>query len=127
MNKLLYRGQYGFRKVHSTELVSIEFIDNIIHKLDQGELPISIYLDLSKAFDTLDHDILLHKLSFYGVHGTALDWFQSYNSGRIQYVQIEDRVSSPLPISTGVPQDSILTDFTVLFRHFWQRMDTYKQ
>ena len=108
INKLLYRGQYGFRKGHSTELASIEFIDNIIHKLDQGKLPISIYLDLSKAFDTLDHDILLHKLSFYGVRGTALNWFQSYISGRIQYVQIEDRVSSPLPISTGVPQGSIL-------------------
>ena len=105
---MLYRGQYGFRKSHSTELASIEFTDNIIHKLDQGKLPISIYLDLSKAFDTLDHDILLHKLSFYGVHGTALNWFQSYISGRIQYVQIEDRVSSPLPISTGVPQGSIL-------------------
>ena len=108
MNKLLYRGQYGFRKGHSTELASIEFIDNIIHKLDQGKLPISIYLDLSKAFDILDHDILLHKLSFYGVHGTALNWFQSYISGRIQYVQIEDRVSPPLPISTGVQQGSIL-------------------
>ena len=105
MNKLLYRGQYGFRKGHSTELASI---DNIIHKLDQDKLAISIYLDLSKGFDTLDHDILLHKLSFYGVHGTALNWFQSYISDRIQYVQIEDRVSSPLPISIGVPHGSIL-------------------
>ena len=108
MNKLLYRGQYGFRKGHSTELASIEFIDDITHKLDHGKLPISIYLDLSKAFDTLDHDILLHKLRFYGVHGTALNWFQSYISGKIQYVQIEDRVSPPLPISTGVPHGSIL-------------------
>ena len=68
-------------------------MDNIIHNLDQGKLPISIYSDLSKAFDTRGHDILLHKLSFYGVHGTASNLFQSYISGRIQYVQIEDRVS----------------------------------
>ena len=87
---------------------AIEFIDNVIHKLDQGKLPISVFLDLSKAFDTLDHDILLHKLNFYGVHGIALNWFQSYINGRTQYVQIEDKMSTLLPISTGVPQGSIL-------------------
>ena len=107
-NKLLYHSQYGFRKGHSTELASIEFIDNVIHKLDQGKLPISVFLDLSKAFDTLAHDILLHRLNFYGVHGIALNWFQSYINGRTQYVQIEDKMSTLLPISTGVPQGSIL-------------------
>ena len=107
-NRLLYHGQYGFRKGHSTELASIEFIDNVIHKLDQGKLPISVFLDLSKVFDTLDHNILLHKLNFYGVHGIALNWFQSYINGRTQYVQIEDKMSTLLPISTGVPQGSIL-------------------
>ena len=83
VNKLLYCSQYGFRKGHSTELATIELIDNIIHKLHQGKLPILICVDLFKAFDTLGHDILLRKLSFYGVHGTALNWFQSYISGRI--------------------------------------------
>ena len=53
MNKLLYRGQYGFRKGHSTELANIEFIDNIIHKLDQGKLPISIYLDFPRPLTSL--------------------------------------------------------------------------
>ena len=57
--KLLYDSQYGFRAGHSTELASIKLIDRITHNLDKGKIPISIFLDLSKAFDTLDHVILL--------------------------------------------------------------------
>ena len=72
------------RPLFSTELASIAFIGNVTHKLDQGKLPISVFLDLSKAFDTLDHNILLHKFNFYGVHGIALNWFQSYINGRTQ-------------------------------------------
>ena len=66
-HKLLYDSQYGFRTGHSTELASIELIDRITQDLDKGKIPISIFLDLSKAFDTLDHVILLWKLSWYKV------------------------------------------------------------
>ena len=107
-NKLLYENQYGFRKYHSTELASLEFTDKIILNLDEGKIPVSLYLDLSKAFDTIDHSILLYKLQYYGIRGVALKWFESYLSNRKQYVQFNEGVSSNSEITTGVPQGSIL-------------------
>ena len=77
VNNLYFSNQYGFRKKHSTELAVLEVIDRITYQLDQGITPINIYLDLSKAFDTLDHDILLTKLQYYGVNGSALALFRS--------------------------------------------------
>ena len=61
-NGLLYESQYGFRKLHSTELAALEFTDRISQELDAKKIPFSIFLDLSKAFDTLDHNVLLSKL-----------------------------------------------------------------
>ena len=69
-NNLLYKSQYGFRTLHSTELASLEIIDIIGKDLDNGKLPIGVFLDLSKAFDTLYHTILLDKLLYYGIKGT---------------------------------------------------------
>ena len=88
INKLFHDNQYGFRDLHSTELASIELIDRIIADLDRKKNPITVYMDLSKAFDTLDHTILLHKLRFYGIKGPELAWFQSYLANRSQYVEI---------------------------------------
>ena len=79
---LLYDCQYGFRKIHSTELATVDLIDRIRLYLDRGQIPLSVFLDLSKAFDTLDHSILLTKLNFYDFSGSALMWFQSYLSHR---------------------------------------------
>ena len=107
-NKLLYDSQYGFRKLHSTEYAALEFTDQIIINLDQGKLPLAIFLDLSKAFDTIDHSILIHKLHYYGIQGTALNWFKSYLYNRKQYVQFNNCNSSHSAITTGVPQGSIL-------------------
>lgn len=107
-NDLLYKSQYGFRKLHSTELAALEFTDKIVANLEQGKLPLAIFLDLSKAFDTIDHNILLDKLRFYGISGKALEWFRSYLQKRKQYVQYGDSVSSMSYIQTGVPQGSIL-------------------
>ena len=107
-HKLYYDSQYGFRSSHSTELAALELIDKVISRLDNNEIPINIYLDLSKAFDTLDHNILLHKLSYYGIQNTALKVFESYLSNRKQYIDIKDNQSEKLMISTGVPQGSIL-------------------
>ena len=75
-HNLFFGNQYGFRKKHSTELAVLEVIDRITNQLDKGQTPMNIYLDLSKAFDTLDHDILINKWQYYGVHGSALRLFQ---------------------------------------------------
>lgn len=107
-NNLFYKSQYGFRTLHSTELASVEIIDIIKQDLDTGKLPLGIFLDLSKAFDTLDHNILLHKLNYYGVKGTPLSWFRSYLTNRFQFVNMDDIKSNMLPVTTGVPQGSIL-------------------
>jgi hypothetical protein len=69
---------------------------------------LSIFIDLSKAFDTLDHDILLYKLNHYGIRNTEYNWFKSYLTNRSQFVQYKDTQSLPLSIQTGVPQGSIL-------------------
>ena len=107
-NKLFYESQFGFRKGHSTELACLELIDKITEELDKGHVPIAIFLDLSKAFDTLDHTILLSKLQHYGIQDTPLKWFESYLSNRYQFVDFDNTHSSKLRVSTGVPQGSIL-------------------
>ena len=108
VNSLFYKSQHGFKKLHSTETAALEFIDRIMNFLDNGKLPLAIYLDLSKAFDTLDHQILLRKLKHYGITGTALNWFEDYLKNRKQYVLFDETRSDVLPITTGVPQGSIL-------------------
>ena len=106
--ELYYKSQYGFRSQHSTELAALDLIDRVISMLDQNEIPLNIYLDLSKAFDTLDHGILLHKLYYYGIRNKALKLIESYLLHRKQYVEINDIKSDLLSIKTGVPQGSIL-------------------
>ena len=104
----LAHGLYGFRKLHSTELAALEFTDRISQEMDAKKIPFSIFLDLSKAFDTLDHNVLLSKLNYYGIKDTALDWFKSYLTNRTQYVDCNGISSSIREIETGVPQGSIL-------------------
>jgi hypothetical protein len=108
MNNLFHGSQYGFRPLHSTELAALDLVDRVSFDLENKNNSIAIYMDLSKAFDTLDHDILLSKLHYYGIEGSSLDWFKSYLSNRKQYVDINDATSSHATISTGVPQGSIL-------------------
>ena len=86
----------------------MELIDRLILTMDNNETPLNIYLDMSKAFDTIDHTILINKLSFYGIHGVALDLIKSYLNNRYQFVEYDGVQSSMLPISTGVPQGSNL-------------------
>ena len=105
---MYYNGQYGFRHKHSTQLAALELIDRVTQELDRGNTPINIFIDLSKAFDTLDHGILLSKLQYYGINGTALKLLTSYLSNRQQFVQIEDNKSHTIKIAMGVPQGSIL-------------------
>ena len=83
-------------------------VEKIIEQMDKGNIPLNIYLDLSKAFDTINHQILLEKLAYHGVHGKSLDLFKSYLSNRKQFVEIDENKSTYLDIKTGVPQGSIL-------------------
>ena len=79
-NSLFYKDQYGFRPGHSTELASSRFVNELVQNIDNFETPTSILIDLSKAFDTLNHDIMLYKLKFYGISGIALKFlFKLFN------------------------------------------------
>ena len=107
-NNLLCINQFGFRPGHSTELAALRLVDHLIAQMDRYNVPTNIYIDLSKAFDTLDHSILLSKLKYYGVTGCSYDLLSSYLTGRSQYVEFSGHKSNTLPISTGVPQGSVL-------------------
>ena len=107
-NNLFVPQQYGFRKKLSTELAALELIDRLLNQMNNHENPTNFYIDLSKAFDCLQHDILLEKLAFYGLTNKAIALLKSYLSNRKQYVQLSDVRSSVRPISVGVSQGSIL-------------------
>ena len=107
-NKLFYGSQYGFRKRHSTEFAALELVDKLLNMMDKGQVPLGIFLDLSKAFDTLDHKIMIKKLEFFGVSDGPGKLLESYLSNRKQYVVFDDINSQVLDIKTGVPQGSIL-------------------
>ena len=107
-NRLFYKDEFGFRPGHSTELASLRFVDTLVQQMDNFYVPTSILIDLSKAFDTLDHDIVLSKLRYYGISGVELNFFASYLLERFQYVDYSGVCSKKLPIITGVPQGSVL-------------------
>ena len=107
MCNLLYCFQFGFRKNHSTSLAFIHLINKISSAIDRHEITAGVFLDLSKAFDTLDHEILFAKLEHYGIHEVALRWIKSYFSCRQQFVQLNVACSTKQTIKCGV-QGSIL-------------------
>ena len=98
---ILFKHQFGFRKNYSTEQAIVELTDNLKMKIDSSEAICSIFIDLSKAFDTVKHQILLQKLYRYRIHGVSLQWFKSYHEGRTQYVEVETNVvySKVLPLA----------------------------
>uniref|UniRef100_A0A8C5MCA3 Reverse transcriptase domain-containing protein n=1 Tax=Leptobrachium leishanense TaxID=445787 RepID=A0A8C5MCA3_9ANUR len=100
--------QSGFRPNHSTTTALLKVCNDIQAGMEQGNLTGAIFLDFAKAFDTVDHGILLEKLKNSGMGDRTLTWFQSYVSDRSQYVSISGSSSLPLPVTCGVPQGSIL-------------------
>lgn len=107
-NDLFSSHQYGFRKNHSTTYLMLDLFDEIYDNKSKSHKPAIIFLDIKKAFDTVNHSILVKKLEYYGVQGTALKWFQNFLSGRYQCTKVGSRISSFLQITCGVPQGSIL-------------------
>ena len=107
-HKILFQYQFGFRKNHSTQLALTVLMDKVIKSIENGDHVIGVFLDFSKAFDTVDHSILLNKLHHYGIRGSALEWFRSYLSNRQQFVTYNDVSSGTNVLKCGVPQGSIL-------------------
>ena len=107
-NHILSNSQFGFREKHSTTHALLTFVEKVAHAIDRSSHLIGLFLDFSKAFDTINHDILLDKLHHYGVRGKALEWFRSYLMNRKQYVSLNGYNSQMLNIKCGVPQGSLL-------------------
>ena len=106
--EILYPLQFGFQKNHSTVFSLTYLINKIATSIDHNEITVGIFLDLSKAFDTLDHQILFSKLEHYGIRGIALQWIKSYFYNRRQFVRFNVTRSTECFIKCGVPQGSIL-------------------
>ena len=107
-NNLLSECQSGFRRFHSTTTSLLEASTEWFTNMDQGKLNSVVFLDLSKAFDTVNHSILLEKLTCYGFHTDTIKWFSSYLFERKQQCLVNGQLSSPKIIKCGVPQGSIL-------------------
>ena len=107
-HNILHKYQFGFRKQHSTNHAVISLVEKLHNALDQGNMAITCFLDLKKAFDTVNHSILISKLYKYGIRGPTLEWFKSYLRNRQQYVQIHKTKSDTKHITCGIPQGSTL-------------------
>ena len=105
---ILFENQFGFRTNYSTDHVVLTIIDKIQTAIDARDYTCGIFLDLSKAFDTVNHSILIRKLEHYGIRGVANNWFTSYLNARRQTVTINNIISSEKNISCGIPQGSVL-------------------
>ena len=107
-HNILYQNQFGFQKGMSTEYAVNSLVNNIVQCLENKEVGFCILLDFAKAFDTVNHDILISKLEYYGIRGIASKWFKSYLADRMQCTEIGDTQSKLNYIKHGVPQGSIL-------------------
>ena len=110
MNKYncIYNLQFGFRDKHSTNHALIDITETIRSALDNDKTVCGIFVDLQKAFDTVNHEILIEKLNYYGIRGPANSWFKSYLNNRKQFVSINGFNSDTLNMPHGVPQGSVL-------------------
>ena len=116
LNKIVLENQFGFRQKHSTYMSLLKLVNGITEELDKGTCSIGTFIYLSKAFDTVDHKVLLIKMEQYGIRGNALLWFTRYLSERTQYVSLNHTNSHTLPVTCGVPEGSIMEP--LLFKIF---------
>ena len=108
-SKILYPKQFSFQKSHSTDHALLQLVDQIYESFERNEYTVAVFIDLSKAFHTVDHDILLKKLEINGISGTHLQWFQNFLSNRKQYIEFDGwQKTNYKTVKCGVPQRSIL-------------------
>ena len=105
---LLHTSQSGFRKGHSCQTALVKLVDNWLNHIDKGDIVGAIFFDLKKAFDVVDHNILLNKLAAYKINISSLNWFTSYLSSRKQCIVSENIHSKTENVTSGVPQGSVL-------------------
>ena len=105
---IIYEHQYGFQENKSTSLAIMDMYSNLIKAIDGKQYSCGVFLDFSKAFDTVNHDLLIEKIEHYGIRGIASEWFKSYLSNRYQKVKIGNTMSQECKIVCGVPQGSVL-------------------
>ena len=113
-NNIIYNLQFGFRQQYSTSHALINITENIRKALDDGNIGCGVFVDLQKAFDTVDHQILLAKLNHYGIRGVSNDWFKCYVSNSNQYVSINGYESGLAALNCSLPQGSVLRPFLFL-------------
>ena len=118
---LLYENQSGSRASYSTDTCLMHLTDFIKQEQDKGNYTGMVLLDLHKAFDTVDHSILLQKLEALGLQQTDIDWFQSYLSNRLQSVEVGGTLSSASTVTCGFPQGSIFAPPHPLVPHIHER------
>ena len=123
--KLLYKYQFGFREKHSTNHSLIEITETILDALDAGYFACGIFIDFQKAFDTVNHQILIKKLEYYGIRGRANDWLSSYLTNRSQHTSHMGYTSKSEKMVHGVPQGSVLGPllFLIYARGVWREAD----
>ena len=114
-HNILYQNQFGFRKNNSTVFALAQITEMIKVSIDNRKFGCGIFVDLRKAFDTVNHEILLNKLEHYGVRESILKWFQSYLFDRKQFVSFNGESSGLLVNKCGVPQGSVLGSLFVLY------------
>ena len=108
-NNLTNKHQSAYKQFHSTESALLKVENDILLNMDKGHATAVILLDLSAAFDTIDHSILFDRLlSWYGITGLALGWFKSYLGDRYQQIKLKENISNPVSVPFGVPQGSVL-------------------
>jgi hypothetical protein len=114
-HNILYKMQHGFRRGKSCETQLVEFVDDISRNMDNGKQTDTLIMDFSKAFDKVDHSLLLHKLQHYGITGPVNRWINAFLSEREQSVLVEGEMSDPVNVDSGVPQGSVLGPSLFLF------------
>jgi retron-type reverse transcriptase len=107
-NNILYLLQHGFRKGHSCETQLTEFMDDISKNLQEGQQTDILIFDFAKAFDKVNHSLLIHKLQHYGIIGKSVRWIQNWLANRKQSVVIDGSTSDAVSVDSGVPQGSVL-------------------